>query len=215
MLCRQPRRTGRPSREDAVLLSDHVLAAAARLFAERGYAATSIAAVASEARVGKHTIYRRFPDKAELFRAVVQQKGQQLLGLDEAMAPPPGCSLVALHGFAMRIAHALATPDALWIFRLIVGEGDRFPELRGIMMKCDGDPVLERCIWLIGRAQEGGKLAPGDPQMLAEVLLDLVATSILHRRLASDELDDEEQALRFVERGWDFFLRGARVPAAA
>jgi AcrR family transcriptional regulator len=212
MPSRQPRRTGRPSREDAVRLSDHVLAAAALLFAERGYAATSIAAVATAARVGKHTIYRRYPDKAELFRAVVQQKGEALLGLDGDMEPPPGCSLAALHGFAMRIAHALATPDAQWIFRLIVAEGDRFPELRSIMMKCDGDPVLERCIWLIGRAQKEGKIAAGDPEQLAEVLLDLVATSILHRRLASDELDDDERAQRFVERGWNFFLRGAGIP---
>jgi AcrR family transcriptional regulator len=213
MPSRKPPRTGRPSREDAVSLSDHVLEAAALLFAERGYAGTSIAAVATAARVGKHTIYRRYPDKAELFRAVVQQKGEALLGLDENVEPPPGCSLEALHGFAMRIAHALATPDAQWIFRLIVAEGDRFPELRSIMMKCDGDPVLERCMWLVGRAQQEGKVAEGDPEELAEILLDLVATSILHRRLASDEVDDEEEALRFVERGWAFFLRGAGVAA--
>jgi AcrR family transcriptional regulator len=203
------RRLGRPSREDALRLSDQVLAAAARLFAERGYAATSIAAVASEARVGKHTIYRRFPDKAELFRAVVQEKGNELLGLDDTAEPAPGQALAMLRRQVERVARAIATPDCLWIYRLIVAEGERFPELRGIIMKYDEDPLADRCGYLIARCQQEGSLGPGDPTDLANILLDLVATSLLHRRLASDETIGDAQVDAALERGWRFFLRGA------
>ena len=159
--------------------------------------------------MAKNTIYRRYPDKAQLFRAVVQQKGEELFGLAESIEPTPGCSLEALEQLAMRIARALATPDALWIYRLVVAEGDRFPELRGVLMKCDGDPLMERSVWLIRRCQAEGKIADGDAEDLAELLLDLIATSILHRRLASDELEDEAELARLVDRGWNFFLRGA------
>jgi AcrR family transcriptional regulator len=203
------RRLGRPSREDALRLSDQVLAAAARLFAERGYAATSIAAVASEARVGKHTIYRRYPDKAELFRAVVQHKGDELLGMDAPVDPPPGGGLGALRAQVERVARAIATPDCLWIYRLIVAEGERFPELRGIIMKYDEDPLAERCGQLIARCQAEGSLGAGKPDDLANILLDLVATSLLHRRLASDETIGERQIEQSLERGWSFFLKGA------
>lgn len=50
-----------------------VVAAAARLFVERGYTATTLADVADAAGVGARTVYVRFDTKAELFRRVVDQ----------------------------------------------------------------------------------------------------------------------------------------------
>ncbi|TDD91096.1 TetR family transcriptional regulator [Actinomadura darangshiensis] len=47
-----------------------VLQAAARLFAERGFAATTIDDVAEAARVSKGSVYYHFADKARLFEAV-------------------------------------------------------------------------------------------------------------------------------------------------
>ncbi len=48
-----------------------VLAAAARLFLERGYAATTLTDVAEAADVGERTVYVRFGSKALLFKRVV------------------------------------------------------------------------------------------------------------------------------------------------
>jgi AcrR family transcriptional regulator len=203
------RRLGRPSREDSARLSDQVLASAALLFAERGYAETSMAAVAAHARVGKHTIYRRYPDKAELFRAVVRHKGEQLLGLPDSPDMSTGGCLASLEEFVMRIARALGSDDALWVFRIIVSEGARFPELLAVISKPDDDPVILRCVSLIRNCQAQGVLVPGNPRDIADVLLDLVATSVLHRSLASDTLDlDLDQ---IAKRGWAFFLRGAAM----
>jgi AcrR family transcriptional regulator len=49
-----------------------ILDAAHRLFLERGYAGTTLAAIASAAGVVTETIYRAYGSKAELFKAVVQ-----------------------------------------------------------------------------------------------------------------------------------------------
>ncbi|MDK1476803.1 TetR/AcrR family transcriptional regulator [Streptomyces sp. 549] len=54
---------GRPRDNRAYLA---ILSAAAELVAERGYAGTSIGAVAVRAGVGKDTVYRRWSAKAEL-----------------------------------------------------------------------------------------------------------------------------------------------------
>src|ERR671918_753114 len=48
-----------------------ILAAAQDLFAEHGYAATTLAQVASAANVVVETVYRAYGSKAKLFRAVV------------------------------------------------------------------------------------------------------------------------------------------------
>ena len=49
-----------------------ILDAAQRLFLERGYAGTTVAAVAKAAAVVVETIYRAYGSKAELFKAVVR-----------------------------------------------------------------------------------------------------------------------------------------------
>ncbi|MFC6928923.1 TetR/AcrR family transcriptional regulator [Actinomadura yumaensis] len=56
-----------------------MLDAAAGLFAEQGFAATTIDDVAQAARVGKGTVYYHFTDKAHLFEAVFRDRQEQLV----------------------------------------------------------------------------------------------------------------------------------------
>lgn len=58
-------------REQAAQTQRDVLAVAGKLFRERGYGATSMPLIASEAGVAVETIYRGFGSKAGLFKAVV------------------------------------------------------------------------------------------------------------------------------------------------
>jgi AcrR family transcriptional regulator len=60
----------RPLRRDAEVNLGRILAAARDVFAEQGYDA-SMEAIATRADVGVGTLYRRFPTKADLFKAVV------------------------------------------------------------------------------------------------------------------------------------------------
>ncbi|MBV9496807.1 MAG: helix-turn-helix transcriptional regulator, partial [Acidobacteria bacterium] len=45
-----------------------ILEAALRLFAHRGYGATSVRDIAEEAKVSKGNVYHHFPDKEAIFR---------------------------------------------------------------------------------------------------------------------------------------------------
>jgi AcrR family transcriptional regulator len=58
--------------EQAAQTRRDVLAGAAMLFRERGYAATSMPSIASEVGVAVETVYRAFGSKAGLFKAVVE-----------------------------------------------------------------------------------------------------------------------------------------------
>lgn len=51
----------------------HILRAALTLFAENGYAATSVQQIVSDAKVSKPAMYYYFRDKAELFQALVHE----------------------------------------------------------------------------------------------------------------------------------------------
>ena len=61
----------RPLRRDAEVNLSRILVAARDVFAEEGYEA-SMEAIAARAEVGVGTLYRRFPNKADLLDAVVE-----------------------------------------------------------------------------------------------------------------------------------------------
>ncbi|MER7499842.1 helix-turn-helix domain-containing protein [Nonomuraea pusilla] len=84
--------TGRPVQEraDAARNREKVLAAAARLFAEKGVEAVSMDAVAAEAGVGKGTLFRRFGDKAGLAAALLDARERDLQQRILSGPPPLG-----------------------------------------------------------------------------------------------------------------------------
>ena len=63
----------RPLRADAERNRRRILEAAAEEFAERGLGVT-MDSIAARAGVGVGTVYRRFPDKAELLEALFEEK---------------------------------------------------------------------------------------------------------------------------------------------
>ncbi|NUP61603.1 MAG: TetR/AcrR family transcriptional regulator [Nonomuraea sp.] len=84
--------TGEPVREraDAARNREKVLAAAARLFAEKGVEAVSMDAVAAEAGVGKGTLFRRFGDKSGLAVALLDARERDLQRRVLSGPPPLG-----------------------------------------------------------------------------------------------------------------------------
>jgi AcrR family transcriptional regulator len=71
---------GKTRREEyAELTRSAVVSAAIRRFAADGYAATTIDAIADEARVTKGGVYHHFADKAELFEAAFIAMEERLL----------------------------------------------------------------------------------------------------------------------------------------
>ncbi len=77
-------------RADAARNRRRILAAAERLFAERGVDAVSMDEIAAAAHVGKGTLYRRFGDRAGLGIAVLDQRERELQDLILRGPPPLG-----------------------------------------------------------------------------------------------------------------------------
>ncbi|MFB9717228.1 TetR/AcrR family transcriptional regulator [Planobispora longispora] len=77
-------------RADAARNRVKVLAAAARLFREKGVDNVSMDAVAAEAGVGKGTLFRRFGDKSGLAVALLDERERELQGAILSGPPPLG-----------------------------------------------------------------------------------------------------------------------------
>ncbi|MGW4468858.1 TetR/AcrR family transcriptional regulator [Nonomuraea sp. NPDC004354] len=74
-------------RADAARNREKVLAAAARLFADKGVEAVSMDAIAAEAGVGKGTLFRRFGDKSGLAVALLDARERDLQ--ERVLSGPP------------------------------------------------------------------------------------------------------------------------------
>src|SRR5437870_11403927 len=75
--------TDRPLRKDAKLNRRKILDAARELFAERGLGVT-LNDLAHHAGVGVGTVYRRFPDKAQLIDGLFEQRLEEFAELMNA-----------------------------------------------------------------------------------------------------------------------------------
>ena len=104
-----------------------LLRAATALFLERGYDGTSLGKVAEAASVSTATLFKRFPTKAALFDAIVSEHwawGEQPMGM-----PEPGDPQDGLRTIGRRYVDLLTQPEMVALFRIVIAEAPRFPEL--------------------------------------------------------------------------------------
>lgn len=110
LTCSPPKcRLGRASPDER---REHILAVAARVFAEDGYGATSMSTIAARLGGSKATLYKYFPSKELLFEAVIQQRCGEVVAPLQAIAEADGDDLEALLvSFGLQFMTALFQPD--------------------------------------------------------------------------------------------------------
>lgn len=109
-----------------------IVEVATRAFLEQGYAATSMSAIADELGGSKATLWSHFASKEELFIAVVDEQ-VALFGaeMEDALVQVP-FSHESLKHYCLTFLRTLTKPHAVALFRVIMGDGGRFPEINSI-----------------------------------------------------------------------------------
>jgi AcrR family transcriptional regulator len=174
-----------------------ILSAASRLFAERGAAATRTAEIARASGVTERTLFKHFPDKANLLERAAGEAMQAVA------AAPPVDSVPFRVWFETllraRLAGAQAQPHAL---RLVLVE-----LLTSAAARKRFAPVWKRELWSalvrsIARFQARGELrADLDTEALARMVLSLALGYLLSRTLVAPGLawDDDREIGRLLE----------------
>jgi AcrR family transcriptional regulator len=189
-----------------------IIEAAAMEFQAKGYAATCINDVAQRAGVSTKTLYRLLPAKVALFRAVVAERiGGFTLAIDERAFASLGLE-AALERLLIEFARLTLSEESIAIHRLVIGEGERFPEIAAAFY--EGAIVrATRAIadWL-GRQCERGLLKMDDPQAAAGMLrgmmiLDPQRAAMLGQRSAPGQSEIAERAKTCAR----IFLEGCRT----
>lgn len=109
---RKPRDEARRARND--VYRQHIFEAAEQVFAERGFESARVQEISAVAGLSMGTIYAIFPGKTELYRAILEERGQELLGLVRAVTSRQDGPRETLHALiALYIDYFLGHPDFL------------------------------------------------------------------------------------------------------
>ena len=146
-----------------------ILRAARPIMLRDGLGGTTLDRVAAEGGIAKMTLYRHFPSKEALFEGLVTATCESMReGLENA---PTGDMDKPI---AMRLADelnaftsALIEPDGLALYRLIVADGWRFPELARVFDRSGMRVIRQRIADLL---ETDGVSANHSRQVAAEVV---------------------------------------------
>jgi AcrR family transcriptional regulator len=115
------RRPGRPAKAEAGDTKAALLDAALRLFAQKGYAGTSIRAIAREVGLSESVLYAHFDGKQALYDAAMALAGPQAATVAIDDAPEDPAAFVEL--FAARVLTAWDTPRSRQVTSLVSRDG--------------------------------------------------------------------------------------------
>ena len=148
-----------------------ILEAAVKLFAELGYDAVSMRAVALEAGVSKSNIYHHFESKEALYLAIMQHSAENLSEMIENLAEGKGPFDRRLREFASaHLAHLFENATTLRLLLRELFDGE--VKWKRIMVEQIVGSIYERLITIFGKGQEAGLLRPGlDPELCAFLIL--------------------------------------------
>jgi TetR/AcrR family transcriptional regulator, mexJK operon transcriptional repressor len=193
-----------------------IVEAAARLFMADGYGATSMDSIAREAGVSKATLYAHFVDKASLFAAIIRvecERKAQILWDESA-------DRTDVRGMLDRVARAAirfgTEAETLAIYRIVVGETGRFPELGRVFYETGPRRVLSRLAEYFRDASEKGLLDVPEPRLAAEQFIGMVrGAHYLRRLLRIEEEPEAPDAERIIGSAVDVFMRAYRPGKSA
>jgi AcrR family transcriptional regulator len=167
-----------------------VLGATILELAEHGYQGLRFEGVAVRAGVHKTTVYRRWSDRPTLVREALLE-----LTAEPFAIPDTGSTRQDLRTFIGSISAFIGDPLATEIFRFLISDAMKIPELRSFARET-WDRRFARAEHILVRAVARGELPPGTDTTL---MIQTAITPVYLRVLITGETVDQAFADRLVD----------------
>lgn len=212
-------RGGRPTRTAALQRDLRLLDVATRLFMERGFDATTIDAVAEEARVSKLTVYSRYTDKRGLFEAALRREIERWMaplarGVEERRNNPANGSLESWFvGIGREVQEIGTSAEVTAIMRTLSFQAANFPELARLAHEEGWAHAVATLARLFDHLSELGLVRVPDSVVAAETFLNIVVGPLTRLTMFGIPIDEKnrERQLRLAVK---LFLNGIRPNSA-
>lgn len=197
-----------PDRAEQTPKQRGIVDAATRLFMAQGYADVSMDAIARAAGVSKATLYAYFASKERLFANLVGEACRRSGPGSVEFADGEADVRATLSILADRTLHFMLDEKSLAIYRVVLGEAARFPELgRAFYERGPAKNRSNVAAWL-ERQMAAGKLRSADPGLAAEQFTGLLRTHLQMRALLGiDPPPTESEIQATAQAAVETFLR--------
>ena len=196
-----------------------IIEAAKQLFLETGFGPTSMDAVADRAGVSKRTVYSHFESKEALFdsimsqmcsvlgAAIQEQIDVMMAKAETATGPDPEMAKM-LQVLGYRFLTLITDPTDVALFRIIIGEASRFPQLGREFFEKGPKKLTEQLSVYFVRQHALGTLVIDDPCQAAWHFLAMVKDPIHLKLLIGLQSTPSQKELKEIaEKGVDRFLK--------
>jgi AcrR family transcriptional regulator len=188
-----------------------IVKAAREVFLEHGYEGARLEEVVHRSGGSLATLYAQFGGKQGLFAAIIAEICQELVAslpnLDE---PGPEKPEDVLFAFASTYLGLLLTPASLALYRVVISESARYPELGQAVFEAGPSAAAERLAnYLCWEAEKGALVVP-DPGLAARQFLEMVKGDLHFQALLGlDPAPAIEEVDACVRAATRLFLEGA------
>ncbi|WP_071000785.1 TetR/AcrR family transcriptional regulator [Methylobacterium sp. C1] len=139
-----------------------MLDAAAAVFFDQGYAATSIDAIIERVGGSKRNIYNEFGSKEGLFTALVSENADAILAALPAERSSDSSLDDLLHEFGRQLMTVYMSPALLGTYRAVMAEASRFPALARSFYEKGPGRAADRLAEVLADAGERGEIGLDD-----------------------------------------------------
>lgn len=186
---------------------DQVLDGAREVFLRDGYEGASVDQIARTAGVSKATLYSYFPDKSILFMEVakVECRRQAFAATAEIETTAP--ARVVLTRAATHMLEFFLTDFGQQVFRIVVAESARFPELGREFYETVDTSVRDTIIKYFREAIGRGELKIDDLELAAEQFHELCKAWLFPRIVFGVQTSfSEAEIQRVIDGAVETFL---------
>ena len=193
-----------------------MLRAAAEVFFEQGYVATSIDSIIERAGGSKRNIYSEFGNKEGLFAAIVRENSDSALSTLDA-GDIEGLDLRAtLTLFGRHLMEVYMSPPVVGIYRIAVTEANRFPDLVKAFYEQGPGRTTARLAEVLELASKRGQIRAGNCERMAEHFVGMIRDNLhLQVVLGLRPAPSQEEVQKAVGSAVEVFLNGVATPSAA
>jgi TetR/AcrR family transcriptional regulator, mexJK operon transcriptional repressor len=194
---------------------EQILAGAMTIFMREGFAATSMEVIAKEAGVSKGTLYNHFDSKQALFSTIIERECAKILGqvfdLDKVTGAPEAVLMKVGMGFMMSILD----PQAMSVYRSMIAESPKFPELGQLFMQSGPEPGAQSLGRYLRRLANAGVLSIEDEVHAAHQFIALCDAGLVDRAHLQIDKPTPQQVQVRVASAVRVFLKAHAVQSSA
>lgn len=162
---------------------DAIMAAALRVFARNGLAATRIADLAAEARISQGLLYHYFPNKEALFTAIVEGALRETAALTAGVLQMPGSAWERLEVLCRRMLEGVLENPDYPLVTLQAFTSEAVPGEVQAAARSYGEQTFRDLVVLIRTGQREGRVVKGNAAELATAFTAAIQGAALMRLL--------------------------------